>query len=183
MTTTPCYRHCSISAASAHEQKQAMSLAIPGLRDIHLPASPGWWPPAPGWWLLAGLLILGLAWSLRRIQRTIRLKRRMENAMREFDEMVAFATTAPDRIGAASGLLRRAAKSRNPSIVSLDGEGWMRFLDGEDPSRPFSQGEGAVLRDGAFQRTLDRDIAPAMALARARFAALLEQEFQELAHA
>ena len=42
------------------------------LRDIHLPADPGWWPPAPGWWLLAAVLVALLAWAVvfgwRRVQ-------------------------------------------------------------------------------------------------------------------
>lgn len=42
------------------------------LRDIHLPATGGFWPPAPGWWLLALILLLslaGLCWLLHRRHR------------------------------------------------------------------------------------------------------------------
>ena len=34
------------------------------LRDIHLPAAPGWWPPAIGWWLLAIVVAGALAWMI-----------------------------------------------------------------------------------------------------------------------
>jgi len=36
------------------------------LKDIHVPAPPGWWPPAPGWWIVAGV-VLGVLALLGRI--------------------------------------------------------------------------------------------------------------------
>jgi hypothetical protein len=57
----------------------------------------------------------------------------------------------------------------------LDGDAWMRFLDGTDPSRPFTQGAGALLRDGAFRRHVDADMSLVLGLVRTRFAELLEQ--------
>ena len=153
-----------------------MSLVVPGLHDIHLPPSPGWWPPAPGWWLLAGMAILALAWSAHRELRARRKARRIAAAMREFDSVVAGAAGTPARLAAASALLRRAALARRPLAASLDGNAWLHFLDGDDPARVFSQGQGALLVDGAFRRTLDADIEPVLALARSRFAALLANE-------
>jgi uncharacterized protein DUF4381 len=153
-----------------------MSLIVPGLHDIHLPPSPGWWPPAPGWWLLAGMAIVALAWSTHRVVRARRKARRIAAAMHEFDVTVAGAAQAPARLAAASALLRRAALTRHPAAASLDGKAWLHFLDGDDPARAFSEGQGALLVDGAFRRTFDADIEPALALARSRFAALLTHE-------
>ncbi|MEM7194830.1 MAG: DUF4381 domain-containing protein [Pseudomonadota bacterium] len=52
---------------------------IDQLRDIHLPASPGWWPPAPGWWVIALLGTVSAVWIFRVIlnRRKGRLKRRL----------------------------------------------------------------------------------------------------------
>lgn len=36
------------------------------LRDIHTAPAAPWWPPAPGWWVLALLILLTLAWLIRR---------------------------------------------------------------------------------------------------------------------
>ncbi|HEY2346135.1 MAG TPA: DUF4381 domain-containing protein [Xanthomonadaceae bacterium] len=160
-----------------------MNLVVPGLHDIHLPPSPGWWPPAPGWWLLAAAMMAALAWTTWRILRERRRTRRLAVAMREFDTAVAAARDAPARLAAASTLLRRAVLVRHPSAASLDGKAWLQFLDGEDPARAFSQGPGGLLVDGAFRRTLDADIAPALTLARARFASLLAGDLGGRDHA
>ncbi|MYE13551.1 MAG: DUF4381 family protein, partial [Gammaproteobacteria bacterium] len=39
---------------------------VNGLRDIHEPLPPGWWPPAPGWWLVTLVVVVVLAWTVRR---------------------------------------------------------------------------------------------------------------------
>lgn len=96
--------------------------------------------------------------------------------MHEFDRAVTEAGDAPARLATASTLLRRAARIRHPAAAALGGKAWLGFLDGADPMKPFSQGRGAVLVDGAFRRSLDADIGPVLALARARFAALLGGE-------
>lgn len=112
-----------------------------------------------------------------------RNKRRIEAILREYDDAIAEAHDAPTRLAAASMLLRRAAQSRDPAAAVLQGDAWLRFLDGDDPARPFSQSDGELFGDGAFRRTLDADIAPTLALARSRFASLLQQGNREHGHA
>ena len=42
-----------------------MELDLSGLRDIHLPIEPSWWPPAIGWWLLlAAFFVLLIIFAL-----------------------------------------------------------------------------------------------------------------------
>ena len=33
---------------------------LSGLRDIHLPKEPSWWPLAIGWWIVIGGVIIAL---------------------------------------------------------------------------------------------------------------------------
>jgi hypothetical protein len=152
-----------------------MTPDLHGLRDIHLPPPPGWWPPAPGWWILAAAVLMGWLWIVRRILRARAHRRRIANALRDYDLALANGQDAPAKIAAASLSLRRAAKMREPAAALLEGDAWLRFLDGDDPAQPFSNGAGRLLVDGGFRRSIDADIAPALVLARARFAQLLER--------
>jgi len=148
----------------------------PALRDIHLPPTPGWWPPAPGWWVLAISLLIAIALIVRHAFRLRRRRRRITSSRKEYDRALDAARDAPAKLAAASLLLRRAAKARDPHAASLEGEAWLRFLDGDDPAQPFSAGAGKLLRDGGFRREVAGDIAPTLMLARLRFIALLERD-------
>lgn len=148
----------------------------PVLRDIHLPAEPGWWPPAPGWWVLALLLLVALAavvaWMLRAYRRRQRLRRLdalVDAALqRHADEAAAGALAAE-----LSQLLRRGARARDPAAAALDGNAWLRWLDGDDPSAPFSLGAGRVLVDAPYRPSPPRAaIEAAVPLVRARLRSL-----------
>ena len=152
-----------------------MIAAIPGLHDIHLPPSPGWWPPAPGWWLLAAAVLGAIAWIARRRILVHHTRRAVPVPLDEFDSAIAAADSDPSRLAVASALLRRAAKIRHPEAAVLEGDAWMHFLDGTDPSRPFTQGAGTLLRDGAFRRQIDADVNLVLGLVRTRFVELVEQ--------
>ena len=141
------------------------------LRDVHLPPAPPWWPPAPGWWGVAAvLLMLGLAWVGWRAWRRARRRR----WLRWFDAE-AGEGAPPQQLAAMSALLRRAARRHRPGAELLEGEAWLRFLDGNAGSA-FSTGPGHLLLDGGFRPWLDPDaFEAARALARARFIELMER--------
>lgn len=140
------------------------------LRDVHLTAAPSWWPPAPGWWLVAAALVAAaLAWTGWRAWRAARRRR----WARWFDASSAEGGL-PERLAAMSGLLRRAARRHRAGAERLQGEDWLRFLDGTTGAR-FSHGPGRLLLEGGFRRRLDDgEFAAVSALARARFLELME---------
>lgn len=140
------------------------------LRDVHLPPSPSWWPPAPGWWWLAAVLVLLFAaWAGWRMWRAARRRR----WLRWFDADTSRGTL-PEQLAAMSGLLRRAARRRRPGSELLQGQEWLRFLDGAS-GQAFSAGAGRLLLDGGFRPQLDPSaFAAARAVARARFLQLME---------
>lgn len=142
------------------------------LRDVHEPLAPPWWPLAPGWWCVLAVLLLALAlvawWYGRR-----RLRRR--RAARLFDAHVAAASTPAAQVAAMSELLRRAARRVDPDADRLEGDGWLRLLDRGWARPVFSEGPGALLRDGAFRPSVDADdVAALRVVARARFLAWME---------
>lgn len=159
-----------------------MQDALP-LRDIHLPPPPAAWPPAPGWWLLGAVLLVLAAYGARRMRAHWRRRRLRAERLRVFDAAVAAADDASARLATISQLLRRAARTgAGAHSASLAGEEWLRFLDGDDPARPFSTGAGSVLREGPFRAPSDPQAAPQSALieiealARRRFLQLLEAD-------
>ncbi|MBB5016089.1 DUF4381 domain-containing protein [Rehaibacterium terrae] len=124
---------------------------LPPLRDIHLPPEPGLWPPAPGWWVLIALALIVIVALARRALRAWRRRRRRRALLAEFDTALATARDAAEEAAALSSLLRRAARLRDPAAAALAGEAWLRFLDGDDPRRAFSQGVGRALLEAPFR--------------------------------
>lgn len=139
------------------------------LRDVHVPPGPPLWPPALGWWLLAGAVALALVvgWWIRR-----RRLRRMLAWQKLFDDACSKATPAA-QIAAISELLRRAARRMNAEADHLQGEDWLRLLDGQK-HRNFSEGAGRLLLEGGYRREVPaQEFAAAKVLARTRFMELM----------
>lgn len=156
---------------------------LPSLRDIHLPPERGWWPPAPGWWLLVALVVGVSVWWVVRRWRVRRRVRARERVLAQFDAALAAVDAPPAKLAAASEMLRRAARVHDAAAATFAGDAWLQFLDGLDVGKPFSQGAGRALIDGAFRPRLDDDISPAIALARARFVELCAGGDLESGHA
>ncbi|RXR04277.1 DUF4381 domain-containing protein [Pseudoxanthomonas composti] len=139
------------------------------LRDVHVPAAPGLWPPAPGWWIVIGVVVAVLLWSCAL---GVRRQRRQASWRRLFDEAAAQPTPA-EQVAAVSSLLRRAARRLDPQADRLSGQAWLRWLDGRKGTQ-FTQGPGRLLLEGAFARSVDpQAVAQLLPVARARFLQLM----------
>lgn len=147
--------------------------AGPQLRDIHIPAEPGWWPPTFAAVLVFAValvaLVLLVAWAARRLAR----RRRVRALGRFFDRELARADSEQERLQHASACLRRAVSRAHPDAVATTGASWLQLLDGDDPARPFSTGPGRLLADGPYRVALSPgEGEEAIGLARARFVQL-----------
>ncbi|MDG2526795.1 DUF4381 family protein [Stenotrophomonas sp. HITSZ_GD] len=146
-----------------------MSPAELPLRDVHLPPPPSWWPPAAGWWWV-GLGVLAVLAVIAALLYRRRARRR--RWARLFDTDTAGQSSAA-RVAAMSVLLRRAARRLDPAADTLQGEAWLRWLDGRK-RQDFSQGPGRLLLDGGFRpRIEDAEFAALLPLARRRFLQLM----------
>lgn len=135
---------------------------LDGLRDIHLPVTPGWWPPAPGWWLLVVFAVIA-ALLLRRPLRARRERRRMRRRLLAeigaLHERSADGEPLPTVLGDLSTLLRRVALARHPreQVAGLAGDAWLRFLDETGGGESFRVGAGRALAQGPFSPVLAGD--------------------------
>lgn len=143
-----------------------------GLRDIHEPLPPGWWPPAPGWWLVALLLVVAFAWALRRALRQRRLTAPYRAARGRFAvlerrraageiEPRAFADAANALL---KGLLVEA--EQRADAVRASGDAWLALLRERCRDGAFTNAPGRLLGDDRFRRTLDGDADELAALLR-----------------
>lgn len=140
------------------------------LRDIHLPAAIGWWPPAPGWWILLALAVILIVYMIAVLRRRARTAPSSATQAGQMLQVIRseYKRTGDDMIlvRAVSELTRRWCISVFPATetASLSGEDWLLFLDhcvaadqhlGD--AKPFSAGAGRVLATGPYQRRADID--------------------------
>lgn len=125
------------------------------LRDIHMPAAVGAWPPAPGWWLLT-ILVLALIAGLIiwRILRHRRLAYKRE-ALAEWQNIHTRYLNDKDAealLADLSVLLKRACITRygRDQVAGLAGEPWLAFLDQTGKCTEFTQGPGRALVSQRF---------------------------------
>ena len=143
-----------------------------GLRDIHEPLPPGWWPPAPGWWLLALVLVVACAWGLRRAWRQHRRMapyRAARGRLAVLERRRSAGEIGPRAFAdAASALLKGVLVEveHRADAVRASGDAWLALLRERCRDTAFTGAPGRLLGDARFRRTLDSDAAELAALLR-----------------
>lgn len=124
------------------------------LRDIHLPASPDFWPPAPGWWLLVTIILFASGWALVKYLAFHRRQKQLKAIYNAFKPIEQKLLKAPDNqtLAELNILLRQLALLHFPQteIASLSGSKWLAFLDHSGATSQFSNGAGRLLADTPY---------------------------------
>ncbi|MGD2119930.1 MAG: DUF4381 domain-containing protein [Chromatiales bacterium] len=135
------------------------------LRDIHLPTTPGWWPPAPGWWLVtlvSLILLLLLLRSLWRLYHRWHWRRRVLRHFRQLSNHGAQLDNI-EYVTAITRLLRQLAITCYPQsqVASLSGQQWLKFLEQQSHGLVFTQGIAQLLVELPYRQSstplTDRD--------------------------
>jgi len=153
--------------AAPHTQAQGLDPTLASqlaqLRDIHLPAPVGWWPPAPGWWLLAAVLLAALVALIVLLVRRRRRRRYRRVALREARALFAHWQQHNDTsayLQAVNRLLKQTALAAYPQqqVAALSGADWLGFLDAKLRQPRFTEPE---LRDfAALYQAEPQGLAP-----------------------
>lgn len=140
---------------------QAPEMSALPLRDIKLPAEPGFWPLAPGWWvlILATLAVtvwLGIKWYKYRQK-----KRRWMEIDQQLSKIEFDFRQSQDRqklLTEVSTFLRRFVKYQlhHDRATSLSGHEWIDYLSQFKNSDSFAPFESA-LTVGVFQADCEYD--------------------------
>lgn len=124
------------------------------LKDIHLPAGAGWWPPAPGWWISAALLTILLIWLIRKVFKVLQSWYWQKKILNEFNQWHQHeASSDIDFVTEIARHLRQLAITLfTPGQVShLTGENWLRFLDAHTDKPGFMTAPGHLLIEAPYQ--------------------------------
>ena len=143
-----------------------------GLRDIHEPLAPGWWPPAPGWWVLALVAAIGVVWGLRHLLRHRRRSAPYREARARFASLDArrsagaidARTFANDANAVLKALL--VETEHRADAIRASGDAWLALLRQRCREPGFTETPGRLLGDARFRRTVDDDGTELAALLR-----------------
>ncbi len=114
---------------------------LPLLRDIHEPATPGWWPPAVGWWVLAVLVIVLIYAVTLTLLKRYKAKAAYREAMKSIGLIQLGSQSQFEKLTELNSLLKRAAltKTSEESVAALHGKNWIGFLQNTSGKQKFSE--------------------------------------------
>ena len=124
------------------------------LRDIHIPAPGGLWPPAPGWWVLLLVVIAVVVAVTLLIQRRRRRNAWHRVANRNLDRLASRAAVTSQWFTELNALLKQSALARYPERQpqALTGPEWVDFLLETSPEdRIASRPVVAALVESCYQ--------------------------------
>jgi len=127
-----------------------------GLQEITLPEPPSYRPQTLGWKILVVIgLILLVLWSIQRYQIWHRNRYRRA-ALKQLKELEQHSQDLSNRVEVLKELpvlLKRTALAAYPreQVASLHGNEWLTFLDNTYPGNDFTQGNGQLLAQLAYQ--------------------------------
>jgi hypothetical protein len=127
-----------------------MNNPLAELKDIHVPADLGWWPPAYGWWLLALVVLSLITWLL-----IFCIKRHQQNLAKR-QTLQAVSLIQADSANwplEFNTLLKRLVQTYQPQLAvqSLHGDKWLDFLS---LALPATKQEAFKLQMQTFQHAL-----------------------------
>jgi hypothetical protein len=129
---------------------------IRGIEEVLAPAVISWLPSAPGWrYLAAVLLIVGLWWSWKRLQRW-RRNRYRKTALVELSHLVEDHSFTQPLLAPLAALLKATALQCSPrtDIASLSGEAWLDWLNRQSSTPLFSETSCYLLGDALYRKEL-----------------------------
>ena len=109
--------------------------ALQQLRDLHLPATPTWWPPAPGWWLLGCLVLAAITWLIWHYHERHTRRRPFRHARVELatiaQECRAGTLDSAGFTDASNALLKRLFihALKRPDLAALGGALWLATVE------------------------------------------------------
>lgn len=102
--------------------------------------SPGWWPPAPGWWVLAGLVLLLIAFVLKKwlAWRSARQRRAAWlDALNRLNSEYDSSRQPQEFLAGINRLFRAVALKAFPDTACsrIQGQEWVDFIVAQMPDQ------------------------------------------------
>ena len=143
--------------------------ALAQLKDIHLPASVGWWPLAPGWYILLGFLFVLIGFiALVSYRRYLNARAKKQAFVLLQSYITQYEKDRNTQLASAriSELLKRVALvyfSRE-EVASIHGQEWVNFLNETSKGLDFKAVKSMLL-DSPYRPSEPINLAPLITLA------------------
>ncbi len=143
--------------------------ALASLRDIHMPAPIGWWPPAMGWIILGVVVILilfGIIGFAIHYVINSRAKRQALRVLASYQEAYLKQPRTQLTSARISELLKRVALVYYPreQVASLVGDEWVAFLNKTGKQLDFNS-VSVLLLECPYRPSAKHDLSPLFHLA------------------